>query len=119
MVEAPEKKQGMRGKEGEGRPGALPLDPDGVPPLSTALRGGSLLYLWVGPCGFRRRRIKNPPYGSGLSLGTNKIGVWGLRPQRVQGRALAFLAQANEAGRHQASRPPSLFNPNATLRACA
>ena len=25
------------------------------------------------------------------SLGTDKIGVWGLRPQRVQGRALAFL----------------------------
>ena len=24
--------------------GALPLDPDGVPPLSLALRGGSLLY---------------------------------------------------------------------------
>ena len=25
------------------------------------------------------------------SLATNKIGVWGLRPQRVQGRALAFV----------------------------
>jgi len=29
------------GKEGQG---ALPLDPDGVPPLSLALRGRSLLY---------------------------------------------------------------------------
>ena len=30
--------------ESPGKAGALPLDPDGVPPLSSALRGGSHLY---------------------------------------------------------------------------
>ncbi len=32
--------------------------------------------------------------GVDVEFGTNKIGVWGLRPQRVQGRALAFYVTA-------------------------
>ena len=55
-----------------------------MPPLSLALRGGSLRY-WP------RNTVALANWlPADADLGTNKIGVWGLRPQRVQGRALAF-----------------------------
>ena len=69
--------------------GALPLDPDGVPPLSLALRGGSHLY-------HPRKTVEcSDRPAADASLGTNKIGVWGLRPQRGPGaEPLAFLLRA-------------------------
>jgi len=62
--------------------GALPLDPGGVSPPSFALRGGSVLH---------SARISGRQRRAGVILGDQENGVWGLRPQRVQRRALAFL----------------------------
>ena len=66
--------------------GSTPLDPDGVPPLSFALRGGSPLY-------HSRRTVNSADFSAAdAALGTDKIGVWGLRPQRGPGaEPLAFL----------------------------
>jgi hypothetical protein len=67
-----------------GKGGSTPLDPDPVPPPALALRGGDSAATIPQNANFANL------LGVGASLGTNKIGVWGLRPQRVQGRALAF-----------------------------
>ena len=46
------------------------------------------------------------------SFRTNKIGVWGLRPQRVQGRALAFHPYgATENTTPRATDPPEYVVP--------
>ena len=49
---------------GQGRPGALPLDPDGVPPLSLALRGGSVLHGSRNTLDFARCLAANAGYGT-------------------------------------------------------
>src|SRR5450755_3262885 len=65
--------------------GSAPWTPDGVPPLSLALRGGSPLYQ-------SRRTVNSADFSAAeAALGTDKIGVWGLRPQRGPGaEPLAF-----------------------------
>ncbi len=71
---------------------SAPWTPDGVPPLSYALRGGNLLC-----------RLAKPwlwPNGSQPMPVSEQI-KWGLGtcPQRVQGRALAFLLISRLTGR--------------------
>ncbi len=72
--------------------GFAPWTPIGVPPPALALRGGSVLY----PISLNRwsahRRAADATYG------TNKWGL-GTCPQRVQSRALAFLACYEAAAR--------------------
>ena len=61
--------------------GALPLDPDGVPPLSLALRGGSLPY-------YPRRAVNSiNPLTAKASLGTDKMGSGAYGPSGVQGQS--------------------------------
>jgi hypothetical protein len=66
------------------------------------------------------RRIVKPAdlLAADASLGTNKIGVWGLRPQRVQGRALALtlLIEPSEVGRPGPSIPRAASSGKRTVR---
>jgi hypothetical protein len=45
--------------------------------------------------------------GADVEQSTYEIGVWGLRPQRVQRRALAFLALLQPLHCHSSSLPTS------------
>ncbi len=59
--------------------GLRPLDPDGVPPLSLALRGGNPLYQSREPVGLAYR------LSADARLGTDKMGSGAYWPQRGPG----------------------------------
>src|ERR1700678_97013 len=79
--------------------GSAPWTQDGVPPLSLTLRGGSLLYCSRGTVNLACCRSAD------ANLGTNKIGVWGLRPQLGPGAEPLALPCLKETPPHSTPHP--------------
>src|SRR5271168_4553105 len=73
----------------KGRPGALPLDPDGVPPPALALRGGSFLYCSCGAVNLACCRAAD------ANLGTDKMGSGAYGPSGSRAEPWPSLHRSN------------------------